>query len=979
MQLLPISIKTENTRVFLLLLFLSIFSAQAQGKWKKVSEVINYSNNDIGKAAPKTFGITQDSKGLMYFANEYGLLEFTGNSWNILLQPKNRSHINSLLSYGGRVYMGSNNEIGYTAKNTFDQIYYISLNDLLPEDCSNFSQVWAIFEIENTIYFCTNEQFIKYNISENSIECINTSNAIKHATKINNKLHFVDDSNTIYSLTDNRIKPVYPASLLSKYTIEKVLPYDRNSLLIFTSKNGIHLLENNEMKLWGNPEHFDFSTINITSGILLEENIYCIGTTDRGVLFLDKNGNVLQNLNRDNKLLSNTVLDLYLDASKNLWITLEGSISYVELKSPFYTLSEDDGIYGTTYNVQKYKDTLYIATSDGLYYSQWPQTNYNDVFKKISGVNGQIWTLSVIDQQLFIGGHDGSFILQNNEAIPISDINGGWNFTKIPGKKDLILQGTYKGLYVYQKVNGSWNLKHKIKGFDETSREVVFDTPNSIWVSHGYKGVYHLNFNSDYDEVVDLALYDQKKGFPGNLFISLLNTNDEQLFGTQLGVYHYDKKTDSMLVNSKYTSILTNHNLVRNLTNISENKVLFIQGYDREDDIGIINFSSNGNHTLERVPFQRLKTQLIPAFEEFVVFDNNDLGFTSKNGLIIYRQDVNLDYNKDFNTLLRNVSVKDSIIYGNVDNYVTGIRKDSISKSIPFGLNKLSFSFVAPFYEHPDLIIYQTYLEGLDENWSDWSAKTQKEYNFLPAGDYTFKVRAKNVYQKIGNEASFKFKINPPWYKSIPMFIVYGALLLLSFYTFIWIKNEQRKKSVEKLKIAHKREIEIQKIKFEEKRLKAKNEKIKKDNKFLKENLESRNKELASSAMQTVQIDNQLLQLKKSLDEIYNESEGKIRKQLRQTIKLLEDQINGDSNWKHFETHFNQIHDNSLERLKEKYPELSHREIRLCAYLKLNLSSKEIAPLMGISYRGVESLRFRVRKKMNLDTSVNLTDYIIRF
>ncbi len=979
MRQLPISIKIGYTKVCLLLLFLSVHSIHAQKKWKKVSEVINYSNNDIGKAAPKTFGITQDSKGLMYFANEYGLLEFTGNSWKILLQPKNRSHINSLLSYGSRVYIGSNNEIGYTAKNPYDQIYYVSLNDLLPDTCTNFSQVWAIFEIENIIYFCTSEHFIKYNISENTINCIDKINGIKYVTKSNGKLYFVDYLNTIYTLNDDLIQPMYPASLFSKYTIEKILPYDSNSLLIFTAKKGIYLFENNEMKPWGNPEHFDSSTINITSSICIEENIYCIGTTNNGVLFLDKQGNLLQNLNRDNKLLSNTVLDLYLDESKNLWITLEGSISYVELKSPFYTLSENDGIFGTTYDVEKYNDTLYVATSNGLYSSKWPLTNHDDVFEKIPGVNGQIWNLSVIEQQLFIGAHDGSFILQNNKAIPISNINGGWNFIKVPGKKDLILQGTYKGLYVYQKSNGSWKIKHKIQGFDETSREVIFDTSNSIWISHGYKGVYHLQLNSDITEVVDLTLYDQKKGFPGNLFISLLDTNDEQLFGTQLGVYHYDKKTDSMLVDSKYTSILTNHNLVRNLTNISENRVLFIQGYDREDDIGIINFSSNGNHTLERVPFQRLKTQLVPAFEEFIVFDNKDIGFTSKNGLIIYREDVNLNYNKDFNTLLRNVSVKDSMIYGNVENYVTGIRKDSITKAIPFRLNKLSFSFVAPLYEHPNLIMYQTYLEGLDEEWSDWSTETQKEYNFLPAGEYTFRVRAKNVYHKIGNETSFKFKINPPWYRSIPMFIVYGALLLLGLYAFIRIKNEQRKKSVEKLKIAHKREIEIQKIKFEEKRLKAKNEKIKKDNKFLKENLESRNKELASSAMQTVQIDNQLLQLKKSLDEIYNQSDGRIRKQLRYAIKLLEDQIKGDNNWKHFETHFNQIHDNSLERLKEKYPELSHREIRLCAYLKLNLSSKEIAPLMGISYRGVESLRFRVRKKMNLDTSVNLTDYIIRF
>ncbi len=962
-----------------LLTFFSISYLDAQEEWKKVSEVRNYSNNDIGKAAPKTFDITQDSQGLIYFANEYGLLEFTGNTWKILLQPKNRSPISSLLSYGSRVYVGSNNEIGYTAKNIFDQIYYVSLNELLPDSCINFSQVWGIFEIQNVIYFCTNDQFIKYDILKNKIQCIAASNGIKHVAKINNKLYFIDNSDNINILVDNQIKQVYSSTLLSNYTVDRILPYGRNSFLIVTAKNGIQLLENDTLKPWGNKKYFDLSSINISSAILLSNNVYCIGTTNNGVLFLDKKGNLLQKLNRDNELLSNTILDLYIDGSENLWITLEGSISYIELKSPFHTLSEDDGIYGSTYDVKKHNDTLFVATSNGLYYCKWPPGNYANAFKQIQGVEGQVWNLSVIDNTLFIGAHNGSFIFQNNKIEPISEIKGGWNFVKIPGNKNLILQGTYTGLVVYEKNNGTWKLRNQIKGFYETSREVAFGVNNKLWISHGYKGIFRLSIDQGYNEIIKTTLYDQQKGFPGNLFISLLKTNDPQLFGTQLGVYNHDEKTDSMVVNSKYTSILTNHNLVRRLTSVSENEILFIQGYDRDDDIGIIKFTPNGDHSTQRVPFQRLKNQLIPAFEKFITFKNGDLGFTSKNGLIIYQEDSNLDYNKELNTLLRNVKIKDSIVYGNVDDYVTDIRKDSIFKPVPFNSNKLNFSFVAPFYEHPSSVTYQTYLEGLDENWSTWDAKTHKEYNFLPPGEYTFKVRAKNVYNKIGKETVFKFEIKPPWYKSIPMFIVYFILLILALYSFIRIKNDQRKKSVEKLKIAHKREIELQKIKFEEKRLKAKNEKIKKDNKSLKENLESRNKELASSAMQTVQIDNQLLQLKKSLDEIYNESEGRIRKQLRDTLKVLEDQIKGDNNWKHFETHFNQIHDNSLERLKEEYPDLSHREIRLCAYLKLNLSSKEIAPLMGISYRGVESLRFRVRKKMNLDTSVNLTDYIIRF
>ncbi|GAA4271211.1 triple tyrosine motif-containing protein [Aquimarina gracilis] len=967
------------TRLALFLLCFSIGSGNAQNSWKKVSEVKNYANNEIDKAAPKTFDITQGSNGIVYFANEYGLLEFTSNTWKILLQPKNRSSINSLLSYGDRIYVGSNNEIGYAARNRFDQTYYVSLNHLLPKKSTSFSQVWGIFEIQNNIYFCSDQQIIKYDITKNKLISISSKGGFKYAAKISNRLLILDNSNRISILIEDKLETVYTPDYFSKYTIDRILPYNNASFLIFTAKNGAFTLKNKKLEPWGNSENFSFQNTNISSGILLNNEIYCIGTTNNGVLFFDKKGKLLQQLNRDNKLLSNTVLDLFIDQSENLWVTLEGSISYIELKSPFYTLSENEGILGSTYDVKKYKNTLYVATSNGLYYSNWPQNGHTDSFSKVTGVEGQIWNLSILNDQLFIGAHNGSYILQNNNAVPISNIKGGWNFNTIPGNKNLILQGTYSGLVVYQKSEDGWKICNKVIGFDETAREVHFEGKYDIWISHGYKGIYRVRLNEDYSKVIETTLYDQKKGFPGNLFISLLDINDQQLFGTQLGIYRYDSKVDSMIIDNKYTSILTNHHLVRRLSNISENEVLFIQGYDRDDDIGIINFSPNGDHTTHRVPFQRLKSLLIPAFEKFIHFDNGDIGFTSKNGLIIYRKDVRSDYNKEYSTLVRNVKIKDSIVYGNVEDYVTDIRKDSVSPPIPFKLNKLSFSYVAPFYEYPKSVVYQTYLEGLDDNWSQWTKEAQKEYNFLPSGEYTFKVRAKNIYDKIGKEAAFDFTIKPPWYRSFPMYFVYATLLVLIIYTFIRIKNDQRKKSMEKLKIAHKREIELQKIKFEEKRLKAKNEKIKKDNKYLKENLESQNKELASSAMQMVQVDNQLLQLKKSLDEIYNQSEGSIRKQLRSTIKTLDDQIKGDNNWKHFETHFNQIHDNSLERLKDEYPNLNHREIRLCAYLKLNLSSKEIAPLMGISYRGVESLRFRVRKKMGLDTSVNLTDFIIRF
>ncbi|WP_027392825.1 triple tyrosine motif-containing protein [Aquimarina latercula] len=972
----------SSIKIYLVITALFFFFSKgiAQSKWKEITQIRNYSNRNIGQAAPKTYDITQTKNGLLYFANEYGLLEFNGLDWNILLQPNNRSHISSLLSHNDRIYIGSNNEIGIAQKNQFEQIHYKSLNHLLPKNFIDFSLVWDIFEIQNYIYFCTNNYFIKYDINENSIHYIYNSFGARSATKINNLIYFVDNNNNIKKIENGQILEVFSNNQFENYSIEQILPHTDQSLLVFTRKKGGFILKNNKLFSWSKEHKTSISKeVHISKAILLENGIYCIGTTNDGVIFYNKNGQLLQKLNRKNKLLSNNVLDLFIDKSKNLWVTLDGSISYIELKSPFYAISEDNGVFGTTYDVKKNNDTLYIATSDGVYFREWITSHTNKKFKKLSGIEGQVWNFTKIDNDLLVGAHNGSYQIKNTKAKLISEIKGGWNFIPIPDQPNLVLQGTYSGIYVFEKDKEIWRVRNKIEGFDDTGREISFSNKNTIWISQGYKGIYKLQLSSDYKNVQKTQLYDQSKGFPSNLFNNLLETGSKQLFGTQLGVYEYHKEKDSMVVNDKYTSILTNHKIIRRLKKLSQNKDLFIQGYDRNDDIGVIEFGPTGDYNIKKTPFQRLKNKLIPAFEKVIEFNNGDLGFTSKNGLIIYNKHLQIDYDTKFNTILNQVKNKDSIIFGNVEDYKNQIRKDTITRPIPFNANKLKFSFVAPFYEQPNSVEYQTYLEGLDEDWSDWTSKSIKEYNFLPSGDYIFKVRAKNIYGKISPETNYKFSINPPWYLSSQMYIVYILLFILGIYTILKIKDKQRKKGIEKIKISHQKEIELQKIKFEEKRLKDKNNEIKKDNKALKQNLEIQNKELASSAMQMVQIENQLSQLKKNLDEVYSTSENENKKKLRKIIKSLEDQIKGGNNWKHFETHFNQIHDNSLQRLREQYPDLNHREIRLCAYLKLNLSSKEIAPLMGISYRGIESLRFRIRKKMELDTTTNLTDYIIRF
>ena len=95
--------------------------------------------------------------------------------------------------------------------------------------------------------------------------------------------------------------------------------------------------------------------------------------------------------------------------------------------------------------------------------------------------------------------------------------------------------------------------------------------------------------------------------------------------------------------------------------------------------------------------------------------------------------------------------------------------------------------------------------------------------------------------------------------------------------------------------------------------------------------------------------------------------------------KLIESHLSADEDWQTYEQAFNQVHDAFFTKLKQKHPQLTTGDLRLASFLRLNLSSKEIASLLGISVRGVENKRYRLRKKLGLPPDANLAAYIIEF
>jgi DNA-binding CsgD family transcriptional regulator len=293
---------------------------------------------------------------------------------------------------------------------------------------------------------------------------------------------------------------------------------------------------------------------------------------------------------------------------------------------------------------------------------------------------------------------------------------------------------------------------------------------------------------------------------------------------------------------------------------------------------------------------------------------------------------------------------------------------------IPFAENNLRITYSLPYYRQAK-IRYQYYLEGYSRQWSDWSAQTQNEFTNLGQGTYKFKVRARINDGVVSPVTEFSFIILAPWYAGTIAMFCYALLVVLLYYGVRYYYRLKLRKHQLHLqqKLQHEKEefLKQEAIKREQQLVKLRNEQLQTD-------LASKSRELANSAMNIVyknellqKISSEILQLKDANGKRLSEE------QLRRIQKVIDEGMSDDRDWNIFETSFNEAHENFFKKLKAQHPDLVPNDLKLCAYLRMNMSSKEMASLLNITLRGVEIRRYRLRKKLNLEHDKNLVEFLM--
>jgi len=958
------------------LIYGATLSVFAQSEQRGLPLVHNFTTEDY-QAGIQNWDLYQDPLGLLYVANNFGVLIFDGEHWKKISLEGNTRTRAVYVSEDQRIYLGGQGNFGYLETVAADSFQFVSLKNQLPEIHQNFDEVWKVYPVGEEVVFCTLDYLFVYN--GESLRVIDPKISIQFSFLVNDELYVGSDKKGLLKLGENGLRPVPQGDAFAGMEIRGIEPFDKDRLLVATRDNGFFLLSAFSVVPWHTPFTDQLLKPQINAFRMLRNGQFAVGTQANGLVVLSHDGALLHFLNKERGLTNGTVLSLYEDRLGNLWAGLNNGIAYVEIDRPFTQINNNLGLLGTGYTAANFEGSLYLGTSGGLFVRETASAGEfgSNGFTLVSGSEGQVYNLQVIDGRLFMAHHKGGFLVQGNRAERMSGFDGAWKFMPIPNSNK-VLVGTYDGMVLLQKKDGRWVFSKRLNGFGESSRKFEMDGRGQVWISHGYKGVYRLTFNTAYDSLQQVQFYGEEQGFPSNLLINVFKIGGDLVFAAEEGIYRYHDAEDRF-VRDESLSAYFGQDHIRELEEDLLGNIYFITDYE----VGVLQKLPHGEFRKETDGFTKINRFISDDLENITVIDQRNVLFDAKEGFIHMDSEQGELPQLAFRALIRSIKWNEQELFQGF--YAQGEAAD-LNKNLmlappelPFGKNSLHFQFSTPFYEGMRFNQYRYLLKGFDVDWSDWDKDTEKEYTNLSEGDYTFLVKARNIYGQESGTMQFSFTVLPPWYRTrlaYSCYVMVFVVLIGSALSMLDRKYRKKQQVIEKNAQAAIGEKDAA-LKAVTKQ--SEQEITKLQNERLALELQHKNSELASTAMHLINKNEFMNALKSSIKELLKETkgQGKTERGLQRLVKDIERNIAEDEVWGRFELHFDQVHGDFIKKLKGKFPALTPQEVKLAAFLRMNMSTKEIANLLNISVRGVEISRYRLRKKLPIERNDNLVEYMM--
>ena len=919
---------------FILLCFISL-----PGFAQELPAVINFDPN-IYEAGNQNWMISQASNKNLYIANGSGLLEYNGAQWHLYPIPNN-TIVRSVKAVGNKIFTGAYMEIGYWMKNSKGVLEYTSLIPQIPGGVQDGEEFWHMEYMGEVLVFHSFEGLYLYNLKTLEISRVQTApGAITNLFKGEGTIYFQVMLQGLFTIKNNKTEIVIPPEELIDIEIMHVSEGANSLQLIsrngdFYKWNGKELVRN-KLELRKNLQNQ-----SIFSAVKLKDNSLLLGTVEQGIYHVDENGQILLHFNQKNGLLNNTVLDLFVDEDNNIWAGLDNGLSIINLESPFKLYQDNYGNLGSVYASFQTDEFLYLGTNQGLFFKR----KNDEFFTFMEGTNGQVWSLQLVNNTLFCGHNNGTYVIKGDVATRIYGHSGTWVVKNYEGMPGYYLQGHYNGISLLQEENGKFNFLGMVENFPHSSKFLVSEKDGDIWTVNEHKGVYRIQLDFPGTQVRSIKNY--SFGETPGINSSIFKFNDTLYYSAKEQLFQFQEKENKFRTESSLGTIFKNLDLVSGKLINTGNNMLWGFLEDAVFNIEVAQLSNS--YKINKVHLPNDLRNITLGYENINLLDNNSYLLGVSNGYLKFDKNFtrNLDYQIKIDKILKSALDESPELINLKD-----------APSLHYKTNNITFEYSIPEYKKLISPVYSYRLLGLSQKWGQWTAVPEAGFENLSFGDYEFQVRGK-IGEEITNTVSYKFKVNRPWfygYPAIAVYIVFFALLLV-------IVDKAYKRYHNKIIEENQKALRMKNLEAEQKITILQNEQLEMD-------MANKNKELAVSTMSLIRKNEFLTNIK---DQLKESGSSKIKS----VIKTIDKDINEEDNWNYFKEAFNNADKDFFKKIKSLHPALTPNDLKLCAYLRLNLSSKEIGPLLNISVKSVEIKRYRLRKKMDLVREANLTLYIL--
>ncbi len=890
--------------------FLILFPNNISGQIKNKGElfVLNYYRKDY-KAAKQNWAVLQDKLGVMYFGNTRGVLTFDGHNWK-LIPVKNNSLARSLaIDTKGRIYVGARKEFGYLKADSLGNVNYHSLKDKIPDKELSFKDIGRIFIIDNDVYYISKGVIFKYATDKDSLELIKNKNLLQ--VYVANKRIFVNEKNLGLSEYKNGKFELLPeGTLLKNKSIRAIIVYN-DQYLISTLQNKFYIFDNHIVKKIQTPTDGFLDGKKVMACIRLKNGYFAIGTFSSGLLITDAHFKPIQYVTTQNGLQNNGISAIYEDNRQNIWLSLSNGISEVLSSLPLSYYNKDYGLTGTVYSAKVFNHKLYLATSKGAFertLSKY-ESPINKIPFKMIGEPAQVFNIDTVFTKILIAHNLGIRVFDKNKLKDLKiDKIPVYTFLRINGHPDKVIAGTRRGLMLLQfkakkiskwkkhlnkknnEIKGEFVFLRYIKGINERCRHIIIDENNDIWLENPEKGIAKIVLNDELDSAA-INWYGVGKGISNIKNNHVFIIDKSIVVSTPDGLYKYVARKNRFKKDNTLSELFDENTKIEELVQDHKGNIWFKQKRklrisDNEEvyEMGVLQKQTDGTYYQTKAPFYKLRNNVysISPINDYEVIIGNEIGFTH------YDARIEKDHYKTYYTILNEVKfvTNDSVIFAGtyMDSlgYMSLYQPEYLIEQIPYRLNDIRFSFTALFYEDFENTQFKFFLEGYDKDWSDWRKVNYKEYSNLQEGDYTFMVKASNIYGAESVTATYKFTILPPWYRTFWAFVLYVILAALMIWGIVRLSVMRLRKQKEYLEmLVQKRTAEINRAK---EKIEETNEMLQKSNEEIKE----KNKNITASITYAKRIQEAMLPFKE-----------KISKSLSRYFILFKprDIVSGDFYW----------------------------------------------------------------------------------